>query len=211
MRGRGYTPLMDTRTTARAVLAAALGAEAIAAHQRFAARRELFARATARARETGRPLVVVGDPHGGAHTRLIPAYGCGDLTLDLTGCPSCPNGLAVNLDRERVSSVPDDSAVVYVSCVLEYVGRPDAAWQELLRMAGSTDNLFVVGVQPWSMTAALYPGAQRTVRVAGRELVSSPVSTERKVATVAGLALLAYLSFRPERKAPREALTAGRK
>lgn len=188
---------LNVKNAARAAIAVAAGAEIVAAQQRFSARKDLFSRAQARARETGRPLVVVGDPYGGAHTRLLPAYGCGDLTLDLTGCPSCPNGMAVDLDKERVSSVRDNSAVVYVSCVLEYVGQPENAWRELLRMAGSVDNLFVVGVQPWSLTAALYPGAQRTISVAGRDLVAKPVSTLRKVATVAGIGALLYLAFAP--------------
>lgn len=94
---------MTPRTIARLAFVAVAGAELVGAQRRFAARQELFAAAQARATATKRPLVVIGDPHG-AHTRLLPAYGCGDLTLDLTGCPSCPNMYFLtregNLDRD---------------------------------------------------------------------------------------------------------------
>ena len=193
---------MRVQSAARIALALLLGAELIGAHQRFANRQDIFALAQRRAVALGRPLVVIGDPHGGAHTRLIPAYGCGDLTIDLSGCPSCPNGVMADITAGPVSAVANDSSVVYVSCVLEYVSDPDAAWREILRMAGSPDNVFVVGVQPWTATAALYPGAQNTIERRGGELVASSVSTVRKVATVGAVAGLAYLSIAPER--PRE-------
>lgn len=189
---------MTPRAIARLAFVAAAGAELIGAQRRFAARQELFAAAQARAHATNRPLVVIGDPHGGAHTRLLPAYGCGDLTLDLTGCPSCPNGLAVDLDRQSVASVAPDSAIVYVSCVLEYVGDPQRAWREILRMAGSPANVFVVAVQPWTATAALYPGARRTVRVEGDRLITAPISTTRKAATLGAVGALAAVALMPE-------------
>jgi hypothetical protein len=187
------------QSAARVALALLLGAELIGAHQRFADRQDFFALAQRRAVALGRPLVVIGDPNGGAHTRLVPAYGCGDLTIDLTGCPSCPNGVMADITAGPVSAVADNSAVVYVSCVLEYVSDPQAAYREILRMAGSPDNVFVVSVQPWTATAALYPGARNTIERRSGELVASPVSAARKVATVGAVAGLAYLSIAPER------------
>jgi hypothetical protein len=116
--------------------------------RRFERRRRAFAAAARRAAELGRPLVVVGDPDAGAHTRLVRAYDCGDLCIDLHGCPKCRIMQAADLTAGPVPGIADDSAVVFVSCVLEYVSDPEAALRELKRMAGSPDNLFLVFVEP---------------------------------------------------------------
>jgi ubiquinone/menaquinone biosynthesis C-methylase UbiE len=55
----------------------------------------------------------------------------------------------------------DNSVVVFVSCVLEYVDDVDAAIKELMRISGG--HLYVVRVEPWTATAYLYPGAKRTL------------------------------------------------
>lgn len=138
--------------------------EALAAVERFRAREAAYHAAAAHARREGRKLVVVGDPHAGLHTRLVPAYGCGDVCVDLTGCPGCGGaGVAVDLTRDRVPGVADGSAVVFISCVLEYVSDPGAAWRECLRMAGDGARIYLVTVQGWTMTGALYPGARWVV------------------------------------------------
>lgn len=188
---------MRSQTVARLTLGALLTVEGVAAMRRFRERQELFAAAQQRARALGRQLVVVGDPYGGAHTRLVPAYGCGDVTIDLSGCPSCPRGIRADITSGPVPGIADDSSVVFVSCVLEYVSDPQAAWREVLRMAGSPENVFLVRVQPWTATAALYPGARSTLARQDGELVAVPVGTARKAATVAAIAALIYLSVRP--------------
>ena len=118
-------------------------------------RSEMYEAAAARAAELGRPLIVVGAPDGG----MTSGYGCGDATVDLAGS-SCPNSYAANI----CTGLPfdDDSAVIYVSCVLEYVDDYDAAMQELYRVSGG--QLFLVRVEPWTATAFLYPGAKRRLR-----------------------------------------------
>jgi hypothetical protein len=80
---------MNVRSFARITLGAALLAESGMALRRFEARRRGFEAAARRASALGRPLVVVGDPDAGAHTRLVRAYECGDLCIDLRGCPRC--------------------------------------------------------------------------------------------------------------------------
>jgi hypothetical protein len=65
---------------------------------------------------------------------------------------------AADLTAGPVPGVADDSAVVFVSCVLEYVADPALAAAELRRMAGSLENLFIVFVDPWSLTAIALPG-----------------------------------------------------
>jgi hypothetical protein len=65
---------MRTRTLARLLLGASLVIEGGTALHRFRRRRLAFEAAVRRASELGRPLVVVGDPDAGAHTRLLRAY-----------------------------------------------------------------------------------------------------------------------------------------
>jgi len=191
---------MNVQSFARITLSAALLAEGGMALWRFEARRRAFEAAARRATALGRPLVVVGDPDAGAHTRLVRAYECGDVCIDLRGCPRCQVMQAADLTAGPVPGVADDSAVVFVSCVLEYVSDPAAALHELNRMAGSPDNLFLVLVEPWSLTAALYPGARWAGGPDGDRVAMLPVTATRKIATVGGLLGLLALAVWPRRK-----------
>ena len=191
---------MNVRTFARITLGAALLAESGMALRRFEARRRAFEAATRRASSLGRPLVVVGDPDAGAHTRLVRAYECGDLCIDLRGCPRCQVMQAADLTAGPVPGVADDSAVVFVSCVLEYVADPAAAAAELRRMAGSPENLFIVFVEPWSLTASLYPGARWAGGQNGDRIAMTPVTTTRKLAAAGGLLGLVTLAIRSARR-----------
>jgi hypothetical protein len=178
------------RTFARVTLGGLAVAEGALALQRWQQRRETYDRAARRAAELHRPLVVVGDPDAGAHTRLLRAYGCGDLCIDLNGCPLCKVVQVADLAAGPVPGVSDDTAVVFVSCVLEYIGDAAAAVRELRRMAGGPENLFTVSVQPWTLTAALYPGARWTAVRDADEMRLTPVSPPQKalaVGTLAGL------------------------
>lgn len=139
---------------------------------RFADRRKKYAIASARARQLGKPLVVIGDPDSGSHTRFMRAYGCGDLCLDLNGCPKCPNQWAVDITKQI--PVQTGSAVVFVSCVLEYVNDLPAAWKELRRIAG--EELYVTTVQPWSFTGKFFPGAKWTLTPSGSGFVAKRIS-----------------------------------
>ena len=150
--------------------------------------------------ELGRPLVVVGDPDAGAHTRLVRAYDCGDLCIDLHGCPKCRIMQAADLTAGPVPGIPDNSAVVYVSCVLEYVTDPESALGELQRMAGSPENMFIVFVEPWSVTAVLYPGAKWVGGKDDDHVVMKQVTATRRLATAGGLVGLLALAVRPERR-----------
>jgi len=190
---------MTMRSLARLALGGVLITEAGAALNRFEARRRTFDAAARRAALLQRPLVVVGDPDAGTHTRIVRAYGCGDLCVDINGCPLCPVTRAVDITKGPVADLANDSAVVFVSCVLEYVSDPDAAARELKRIAGSSANLFVVFVEPWTLTAALYPGA-RWAGGPGEPLAGKvdmqPVTMVRKVATAGVLVGLLALAAR---------------
>jgi SAM-dependent methyltransferase len=115
---------------------------------------EQYARAAAKARELGRELVVIGAPDGG----VTSGYPCGDITVDVAPS-SCP--LAIQADVTKRLPFADNSVVVFVSCVLEYVSDARAAIQEIHRVSGG--YAYFVGVEPWTLTAYLYPGAKRTL------------------------------------------------
>lgn len=127
--------------------------------RRFQRRGDYYRLAQHRAEVLGRPLVVIGDPN--AHVTRD-AYGYGDMCVDLHGCPSAPAGVQVvsaDISQEGSIPLPDDSAVVFVACVLEYVPNIRGAWQEIKRVCGGSDNAFIVHVDPTSFAAYVYPGA----------------------------------------------------
>lgn len=124
---------------------------AVRRHRRASA----YARALSRARALGRPLAVIGAPDGG----VTGGYGCGDITIDLAPCLCCPN--AVQADVCDRLPLPDNSAVIFVSCVLEYVADLDAAMREIDRV--SCGERYIAHVEPWTATAYAYPGARRTL------------------------------------------------
>lgn len=185
-----------------AILLAALGgAEAYAAWQRNANRTSLYKQAEARAKALGRPLLVIGDPNAGAYTSLFQAYDCGDECLDLHGCPACPVSYEADVTKP-LTSIADDSRVVFVSCVLEYTSDFEAAWRQIVRIAGSPDNVFLARVQPWTLTAALYPGAHYTLWPVSfndeRPTYGAiEVSSTRKVASLAVIGGLLLWTFWP--------------
>ena len=193
---------MNARRLSRWVLGGLAGAEAVAYAARQRSRSALYRAAESRARCLGRTFVVVGDPDAGA-TR---GPGYGDVCMDLTGCPLAPAGVGVAADITKHTGIPDDSAVVFVSCVLEYVNDGGAAVREVFRMAGSADNVFLALVQPWTATAHLYPGSRNTVSVhplAGGELVRvRPISTPSRVLYGGALAALAWTALAPRRWVP---------
>lgn len=119
-------------------------------------RRGIYQAALRRAGELQRPLVVIGAPDLGPTA----GPGCGDITVDLDKS-SCPH--AIRADITKLLPLANDSSVIFVSCVLEYVEDFEAAKREILRVAGGCKNVFVCRVEPWTLTAYLYPGAHRRV------------------------------------------------
>lgn len=168
------------------ILAGAAVNEGMAARRLWLSRRDQYIAAKARAAELGRPLIVVGDPYSGAVTRLFPAAGCGDLCVDLTGCPACPIGQAMDV-TQGLPNIGSGTAVVFISCVLEYTRDPAAVMTEAMRIAGDLANLFVVAVDPNTATSYLYPGAKFQLRD-GRW---TSVETSAKIAVGTALAATA--------------------
>ena len=192
------------KSLARIGLGYAALVEGGAALVRFRERTAAFKAATERAASLGRRLVVIGDPDAGLHTRLLRAYGCGDVCVDQNGCPKCPVTVVADITKGPIQEIADDSAVVFVSCVLEYVVDLQAALAEVARMAGSSTNVFIVTVQPWTLTARLYPGARwrGSTAPAGEShaVQMTPVSLDEKLAATAALATLATVAFWPRRR-----------
>jgi hypothetical protein len=196
--------MTTVRTLARLGLGYVAAVEGAAALVRFRERSSAFRLAVERATALGRPLVVIGDPDGGMHTRLMRAYGCGDVCVDLNGCPKCPVTVVADITKGPTPGIADDSSVVFVSCVLEYVADLQAALAEISRIAGAPENVFVVTVQPWTLTARLYPGARwrgdTRAAPSGHTVDMTPVELEEKLTTTAALAALAAMAFWPRRK-----------
>lgn len=115
----------------------------------------VFAEARAAATALGRPLLVVGAPDRGPTSSPV-----GDINVDI-GPSSAPNFVQADICKPLPFAA--NSVVVYVSCVLEYVADGNAALAELLRISGG--QLYIVRVEPWTLTAYLYPGANRTLAV----------------------------------------------
>jgi hypothetical protein len=182
---------MDVSRVCVSILAGVALDEGLAAVGRHAARGRLYAAAHARARAAGRPLIVVGDPDAGAHTRAARAYGCGDLCVDARSCPTC--AAARQADLVAGVDLPDGVGVVYCACVLEYVADPWAAAGELVRLAGCADDVFLVTVQPRTLTAMFYPGARWRLRPdsAARPLPYRYEAVEPVQRAVVGLGLVA--------------------
>jgi hypothetical protein len=113
-----------------------------------------YREAQATAKRLNRPLIVIGAPDGG----VTSGYGCGDETIDISPT-SCP--IWKPLDITKPLPYADNSVVVFCSCVLEYVDDPVSAIVEIKRISGG--YAFFVGVEPWTFTSVLYPGARQTL------------------------------------------------
>ncbi len=116
-------------------------------------RQKVYNQAFETSRALGRPLLVVGAPDSWS----TGGYPCGDITVDIETDSVCPTHY--QLDVTKRLPFDDNSVVVFVSCVLEYVSDYDAALAELMRISGG--YLYNVRVEPWTLTAYLYPGRRR--------------------------------------------------
>jgi hypothetical protein len=136
--------------------------EAVICIRRKYFRRVRYAQARDQAKQTGRKLLVVGDPkHGLASIVTGADYEHGDVCADLTGCPRAgPNVLVLKGDAAKtLAQLKDDNNyVVFMSCTLEYVDDPETLTRHLLRLAGSARNIYTVTVERWSFEAYFYPG-----------------------------------------------------
>lgn len=153
---------MDHRSIARGILGGLLVAEGAALWERSDRRRELLQKALARAKSVNRPVLCVRPDRDTALARTFRVYEFGPhlselLTPDQTLVLRVSDVLeqSAQVRQGLAPGVPSDSAVVFAACVLEYAEDPQVLVDEILRMAGSVDNIFIVTLQPWTLTAAL--------------------------------------------------------
>jgi len=196
--------MTDIGSMARLGLGGVAVAETAATWTRWEQRRRLFLAADARARQLGRPLLVVLPRKEGWFNRSMRLYEYGARYPDIFSRRNSPVIFADSLARGV--AVQGDSAVVYVACVLEYVTDLRRTMDEIMRIAGEPENIYIVTVQPWTLTAALHPAA-RWAGIADTHAVSmGPVTTMHKGAAAGVLLGLAALSLsikkRPIPKAP---------
>jgi len=118
-------------------------------------RRVMYKRALERAKKTNKKLLVIGDPYNGLASKTTGCdYGCGDLCMDLTGCPDCPKSIKGRLE-DNIKDININEYVVYISCVLEYVDDLPLINSYLDKM--DQNDLFVVNVEWYSLMAWFYP------------------------------------------------------
>jgi hypothetical protein len=124
-------------------------------------RRDVFNAAVAAVNRTQKSLIVVGSPDRNLINTLVGRdYDCGDLCIDERGCPKCAVQAVGDL-LTVLPMLPSNSAVIFVADRLEYVDNMPAVLAELQRVSGG--DLFIVRVEPWTLTAFLYPGAKRRI------------------------------------------------
>ncbi len=196
--------MTDIGSMARLGLGGVAVAETAATWTRWEQRRRLFLAADARARKLGRPLLVVLPRKEGWFNRSMRLYEYGARYPDIFSRRNSPVIFADSLARGV--AVQSDSAVVYVACVLEYVTDLRRSMDEIMRIAGEPENIYIVTVQPWTLTAALHPAA-RWAGIADTHAVSmGPVTSMHKGAAAGVLLGLAALSLsikkRPMPRAP---------
>ncbi len=130
--------------------------ELIIACNRKVRRRLIYAKAEKKAKQTNKYLIVIGDPDNGAFSKLTGRdYGEGDITIDITGCPGCKNGVKLRAE-DALPVLPDNSCVIFVSCVLEYVNDIKSVAHHINRVSGG--DYYIVNVEPYCLTAYYYFG-----------------------------------------------------
>ncbi len=141
--------------------------EMVMSHLRQMDRRNIYILATRRAKQLGRKLIVIGDPHNGIGSGLYNLanyhpYKCNDIMIDYLPCKKCKSNKTCKvMDGDIVQmlqKLEDDKYVIFASGVLEYVPHIKESIKEINRVAGSSDNIFIFHVQPYSLIAYLYPG-----------------------------------------------------
>jgi len=118
-------------------------------------RRNLFKLAEARSKSTGKKLVVVGDPDNGLASKFTGRdYTCGDICVDITGCPGCPNGVKSDLES-YLKTIDLNEHIIFISCTIEYIPDITTILKDLSRVP--PENLFVVNVQWYNLVCYYYP------------------------------------------------------
>jgi len=118
-------------------------------------RRRCFKQAQKRSKETGKKLIVVGDPYNGVGSIYTGIdYTCGDICVDITGCPKCSNGIKSDLES-YLKSIDLNEYIIFISCTIEYIPNISVILEYLNKVP--KDNLFIVNVQWYNLVCYYYP------------------------------------------------------
>lgn len=144
--------------------------------ERIHLRKKYFKLARERANLLGKPLMVIGEPDAGYTNRLLGAdYPCGDITLDLKVSAKCKKVGASEGDvHDTLPTFADNSHVIFVSYVLEYVRDLDSIVSQLSRIAGSSKNLFVVYAKPYTLWSRLSRSSSPSDPIARNVITGAP-------------------------------------
>ena len=78
-------------------------------------RRIYYKQAVQRSKETNKKLLVIGDPYNGiASITTGLDYNCGDICVDITGCPKCETGIKSKLE-DYLPTINLNDYVIYIS------------------------------------------------------------------------------------------------
>jgi hypothetical protein len=128
---------------------------------------ELYHAAEQAAKKNGKPLLVVGRP-------ILKNHGCGDVCIDLVGCPECPPGVGVKGDiRDMHMFKNRQFGAAYVGEVVECIDADGMkkAIDELYRVA---DEVYIAHLPDYSLTAQFFPGVHSIIH-------SAPPQTPYKI------------------------------
>ena len=118
-------------------------------------RKVYYKKAVKRAKETNKKLLVIGDPYNGiASITTGLDYNCGNLCIDLTGCPKCDNAIKGRLE-DIIPTLNLNEYVIYISCVLEYLDNLPLVMSYLNKV--NKNDLFIVNVEWYSLMVYFYP------------------------------------------------------
>ena len=118
-------------------------------------RKVYYKKAVKRAKETNKKLLVIGDPYNGiASITTGLDYNCGNLCIDLTGCPKCDNAIKGRLE-DIIPTLNLNEYIIYISCVLEYLDDLPLVMSYLNKI--NKNDLFIVNVEWYSLMAYFYP------------------------------------------------------
>lgn len=150
-------------------------------------RRDAFNLALDRAHNTGKKLIVVGDPDGYMLSRLLGRdFDCGDFCIDPKSCPKCP-AQGVGPVDQVLKTMAANSAVIFVNSALETADDFSGTFGELKRVSGG--DLYMAHTEPYTVMAFIPPRKRRILKVdsAGVTYRELPWRPGKSIVAVAAL------------------------
>ena len=131
-------------------------------------RRDAFNAALSRKAETGKPLVVLGDPEGSFIGRIMgPDFDCADLCIAPRGCANCENVIVATAEQGLQDLSPASHVVFVDTGVLERAENPNVLLSEIQRVGGG--DFFMAPYSPWTIFAWLPPAKRRVLKYPPRD------------------------------------------